>query len=79
MVVLWQVGGSKVGLLSGDWLTVGPSMGSWSSILSFGSSCCSSVIMLILVLIGSFLDYQFVRWFRCLVILLLVIQKARGQ
>ena len=43
-------------LSSGDWLTVGPSMGSWSSILSFGSLCRSSVIMLILVLIGSFLD-----------------------
>ena len=52
-------------LSSGVWLTVGPSMGSWSSILSFGSSCRSSVIMLILVLIGSFLDYRFVRWFRC--------------
>ena len=51
-------GGSKVDLSSGVWLTVGPSMGSWSSILLFGSSCRSSVIMLILVLIGSFLDYQ---------------------
>ena len=57
-------------LSSGNWLIVGPSMGSWSSILSFGLSCRSSVIMLILVLIRSFLDYQFVRRFRCSVILL---------
>ena len=81
----WGVGGHstggwlKVGLSSGDWLTVGPSMGSWSRILSFRSLCHSSVIMLILVLIGSFLNYRFVCWFRCSVILLLMIQKARDR